>query len=117
MIALAVIGQVLVSILAVFGLIFIFRAVFDWFFAPAAMTVAITVNSKKDADDLDILLEEAGKSPFRRRGVPTIVLIPSVLLQGEIGREGVLDPIYRQVIEAYHAMICVLSEKQQPSSV
>ena len=117
MVALAVIGQVFVSILAVFGLIFLFRAVFDWFFAPAAMTVAITVKSKKDADDLDILLGEAEKSIFRRRGVPTIVLIPSTLLQGEIGREGTLDPIYRQVIEVYQAEIRVLSENQQPSSV
>ncbi len=106
----AVIGQVVLSILAIFGLIFLFRAVFDWFFAPAAITVSVVIKSKKDADDLDILLREAEKSIFRRRGVSTVVLIPSAMLQGKIGKGGELYPSYRHVIEEYHAEICVLSE-------
>lgn len=112
-----IIEQVVMSILAIFGLIFLFRAVFDWFFAPAAITVAVEIKSKKDADDLDILLCEAEKSIFRRRGVSTVVLIPPKLLHGEIGEGGVLYLPYRQVIEEYHAAICIVSENQQPSSV
>lgn len=117
MVALAIVGQVFLSVLAIFGLIFLFRAVFDWFFGTHAVTAAVLVNSKKDADDLDILLSEAEKSIFRRRGVATVVLISPALLQGEIGENGDLYPPYQQMIEAYHARVCILSENQQPSSV
>ena len=116
MAALTIIGQVIVSVLAIFGLIFLFRAVFDWYFAPCAITVAVTIKSKKDADHLDILLCEAEKSAFHRRGVPVAVLISSELLQGEIGDTDGLYPVYRDVVTAYGAEIYIISKQEQPSS-
>ncbi len=113
---LVIIGQVFLSILAIFGLIFLFRAVFDGCFAPSAITVAVTVKRKKDADDLDILLCEAERSVFRRRGVPTVVLIAPELLQGEIGKDGALFPVYHDLICAHHAIVYMEYELKQPSS-
>ncbi|MBQ9779322.1 MAG: hypothetical protein IJW00_11320 [Clostridia bacterium] len=110
MTAFAVIGQMVLSILAIFGLIFLFRAVFDWYFAPCAITVAVTIKSRKDADDLDILLCEAEKSVFRRRGVPMVVLVSSELMQGEIGDKEGLYPAYQDVVTAYSAAVYMISE-------
>lgn len=114
--AVTIIGQVFLSFLAIFGLIFLFRAVFDGCFAPRTITVAVTVRSKKDADDLDILLCEAEKCIFRRRGVPAVVLIAPELLQGAIGENGALFPAYRDLIHAHHATVYIGSEQKQPSS-
>ena len=111
-----ILGQVGLSILAIFGLLFLFRAVFGGFFAPPSVTAAVWVRSKKDAEDLDILLSEAERSVFRRRGVPTVVLISPGLLQGDIGEKGMLFPVYREVICTYHAIIFIGSEEKQPSS-
>ena len=117
MAVLVIVGQVIFSTLAIFGLIFLFRAVFGWYFAPDVITVAVVIRSRKDADDLDILLSEAEKSIFRRRGVSTVVLISPELLHGEIGKDGALFPCYRRMVDDYCAEICILSENQQPSSV
>lgn len=115
MTALVILGQVTLSVLAIFGLIFLFRAVFDWFFAPVSITVAVTVKTKQDADNLDILLCEAEKCVFRRHGIAPMVLVSPELMQGEIGdTEGIFPP-YRDVIEAYHAKVYVI-EQDQPSS-
>lgn len=116
MTVLTVIGQVFLSILAIFGLVYLFRAVFDWCFSPHAITAAVIVKSKQDADDLDILLCEAEKSIFRRRGVPTAVLISSALMQGEIGDEDGLYPEYQRIVMAYGAVVYTIEEQEQPSS-
>ncbi len=116
MVVLTIIGQVILSILAIFGLVLLLRAVFDGCFAPCAITVAVTVKSKKDADDLDILLCEAEKSIFRRRGVPAVVLIAPELMQGEIGDSGGLYPEYQTIVTAYDAVVYMISKQDQPSS-
>jgi len=101
---LAIIGQVVLSVLAIFGLILLFRGVFDRFFASPAITVAVTVKSRKDADDLDILLCEAERSLFRRRGIPAVVLISPELCCGEVVENGELLPEYQEKIRIHGAV-------------
>lgn len=105
---LVIVGQIVLSVFAVFGATFLFRVVFESFFAPGVITVSVLVKTKKDADDLDILLYEAEKNMFRRKGIPPIVLISDDLMHGEIGDdEGVFDS-YRKVIDKYQATIYVI---------
>lgn len=108
MAAITVIGQILLSILAIFGLVYLFRVFFDWCFAPTAITVAVIIKSKREADDLDILLCEAEKSIFRHRGVPTAVLITPELMHGEIGDGDGLYPEYQKIVAAYGAVVYVM---------
>ncbi len=110
-----IVGQIILSVLAVFGAIFLFRVVFASFFAPDVMTVSVLVRTKKDADDLDILLYEAEKNVFRRKGIPPIVLISDDLMHGEIGNDDGLFASYRKVIDKYQATIYVIYQNQ-PSS-
>ena len=116
MAALSIIGQVFLSVLAIFGLIFLFRVTFDGSFAPSAITVAVIIRNQKDADDLDILLCEAERNLLRRRNVPVVVLVSEALLQGDIGEGGVLFSEYRELLLAHHAILYIGSEQNQPSS-
>ncbi len=110
-----IVVQVLVAFLATMGLVLSVRTMLDGWLAPTSVTVAVTVKSKQDADNLDILLREASRQ-ILRRGVPVAVLISSHLMQGEIGDGEVLYPAYRTVIAAYSAEIYMISETGQPPS-
>lgn len=116
MVAWLILSQVILAMLAILGLILLWRAVFDGFFAPAAVSTVVIIKTKDEADSLDILLCEADKRIFHRRGVPTVVLISPGLMDGEIGKDGVLDPRYRALIEAHGAVVYIGSEQEQPSS-
>lgn len=116
MTVLIILGQVLVAFLAVLGLALL-RVILEGCFAPKAITVAVTIGSREDADALDILLSEAQKSIFRRRGVPVAVLISPQLMRGILGNGESLYPEYLEMLTHYGAVAYIISEKDQPSSV
>ncbi len=108
-------AQVLLWMLAAMGLTLALRAILDARLWPTSVTVAVTVKTKQDADDLDILLCEASRH-ICRRGVSVAVLISSHLMQGEIGNGGELYAAYQAVIAAYSAEVYMISETNQPPS-
>ena len=115
MIIWGIFSQVFLSLLAVMGLVFSVRAVLDAYLTPSAVSAAITIRTKKDADDLDILLCEASKQ-IRRRGSFVAVLTFPHLMHGEIGDSRGLYPAYQAVMEAYGAKLYIILENDQPPS-
>ncbi|MBE6586146.1 MAG: hypothetical protein E7645_06445 [Ruminococcaceae bacterium] len=112
-----IIGQVFLSVLAIFGLMFLFRAMMAWYFMPEVVTVAVIVKTRKELQNLDILLCEAEKNAFRRRGTPVAVMIPSHLMQKGSDSGGEPDLAYLDTIRDYGAVVYIMTEQNQPSSV
>ena len=111
--ALMVIGQIIVAVLAVFGLLFLWCFVFALYFAPPAVSAVVVVSDMEHVKNLDILLLEAEKSVFRRKGVPIVVLISPPLMEGVMGNCGGLYPAYETLLLAHGAVAYIGS---QPSS-
>lgn len=116
MTVIVIIGQVLLSVLAVLGAMLMWRALFDSFFTPASISAVVVIRTKAEADALELLLGEAEKAVFRRRGVPTVVLISPELFHGELGENGELLPVYQETVNAYDAVVYIGTERKQPSS-
>ena len=75
-------AQVTAATMATLGVIALLRWLKQMLVVPRQVTVAITVNTKEDMEQLDILLAASREVDGICRGVPTVVLIPRRLLDG-----------------------------------
>ena len=80
---------VTVSMLAVFGLWCAIKLLFEMLFSPKCLVVAIELTKEKDAEMLDVLLQQAHSAFFCQRIRRIVVLIDAQLLQGCLGTDGV----------------------------
>ena len=80
---------VIVSMLAVFGLWCAIKVLGDLIFAPRCLMAAIEIKNEKDAEMLDVLLQQAHSAFFCQRIRRIVVLIDAQLLQGCLGTDGV----------------------------
>ena len=78
-----------VSLLAVFGLWCTIKLLLEMLFSPHCLVVAIELTNEKDAEMLDVLLQQAHSAFFCQRMRRIVVLIDASLLQGSIGTDGV----------------------------
>ena len=111
-----ILTQCLISVLTVIGLMLLWRLIFSAFFAPASISSVVLVTTIAEAENLDLLLDEASGTVFRRRSVPTVVLIAPNLMRGVMGEGSVLHEEYRELIEARGAVAYMICELKQPSS-
>ncbi len=81
---------VTVSFLAVFGLWCAIKFPIEAFFSSGKVVAAVQINNEKDAEMLDVLLHEAHSAFFRKGMRRVIVLIDASLMQGCLGKDGVL---------------------------
>ncbi len=102
------VAQVLIAALSVIGFYGILHAIFETALRPRQITVAVVVQTMKDAEDLDILLCEARRAPCRG-GKPRLFLIVSAdLMDGRMGEAGKLKEEYAILVERYGAEVCIL---------
>lgn len=109
-----VIVSVMVALLATWGGLSMWRALFAWFFAPPQIRGCVLVTCAKELETLDFLLTEAEKSCECRRGAALLVIItPEVsvlceqaqanrvaVLGGEMTLEACLDKHGAVLIQA-----------------
>ena len=105
-------GQILLEVsaamLAVFGFYCAMRMIADLFWNPRQICIAVTVQNKKDAEMLDVLLHEA-YSAFFRKGRRIVVLLSCELMDGTVGSGEELFEQYVDLIDSYGAE-CYLME-------
>ena len=99
---LQVILEVLVALFAVFGFYCALRAFADLMWSSKQLYIAIEIQSREDADMLDVLLHEAHSALFRK-GRRIVVLLSAVLMDGTVGvGEDLLEP-YAELLDRYGA--------------
>ena len=94
--------EVSAAMLAVFGFYCAMRMLADLFWNPRQICIAVTVQNKKDAEMLDVLLHEA-YSAFFRKGRRIIVLLSSDLMNGTVGTDEDLFERYSDLMQSYGA--------------
>ena len=99
--------QVFVAALAVIGFYGILHGLFESVLRPRALTSAVVIRDMEEAADLDILLCEARRSLFRRRGEGVVLVISADLMDGTMGKDGILNEDYALLVERYGAEVCV----------
>ncbi len=93
----------LFSLFAVFGFYCALRALSACIFTPKNLVLAVEVRTENDAEQLDLLLQEAYFS-FRRRGRSRIVvLISTDLMKGIMGQDETLLEQYEVLVDRYGA--------------
>jgi hypothetical protein len=100
---------VTVSMLAVFGLWCAIKVLGDMIFAPRCLMVAIEIKNEKDAEMLDVLLQQAHSAFFRQKMRRVVVLIDQPLLYGCIGHDGVPSVRVLELLAYYGAEYRVIS--------
>ena len=111
--------QILVAALAVIGFYGVLHAVFESALRPRQITTAVTVYSKQDARDLDILLCEARRAPCRRASRRLFLIVSPELMDGTLGEGGKLHEEYAALAERYGAEVAFLPsgrDQQAPPS-
>lgn len=99
-----VLAEVMLAMLVTVGVISLLQWGKRLLLTPPQVTVAVTVMTRQDLENLDILLSEAVSLDGRRRGTPPVVLISSALLYGLAGTGAELRPAVQEMIDAYGAM-------------
>ena len=95
--------QFLFSLLAVFGFYCALRFLSECMFTPKNLVMAIEVKTRNDAEQMDLLLQEAYFS-LRRRGRSRIVLLISTdLMKGIMGQDETLFEKYESLADRYGA--------------
>ena len=79
---------VTVSMLAIFGLWCALKLIGEILFSPKCLVAAIELKNEKDAEMLDVLLQQAHSAFFRQGKGRTVVLISPKLLEGCLGTQG-----------------------------
>ena len=80
---------VTVSMLAVYGLWSVLKLIGDTLFSHGCLLAAIELTNEKDAEMLDVLLQQAHSASFCQKMRRIVVLIDVSLLQGCLGTDGV----------------------------
>ena len=106
-----VIVSVLVALFAIWGVFMLWRAVFEWLFAPRQVRGAVVVGCAKDLENLDFLLVEAEKNCMCHRESPTVVILMpdmlSVWLEMENAARLCHDIPPSLVLSCHHAVVVV----------
>ncbi len=100
---------VIVSMLAVFGLWCAIKVLGDMVFTPRCLVAAIEIKNEKDAEMLDVLLQQAHSAFFRQKMRRIVVLIDEPLLYGCIGHDGVPDVRTLELLTYFGAEYRVIS--------
>ena len=79
---------VTVSMLTVFGLWCAIKLASEALLVPRCIMTAIEIKDEKDAEMLDVLLQQAHSAFFRQGKGRTVVLISPKLLEGCLGTQG-----------------------------
>lgn len=99
-----VFAEVMLAALVTVGVISLMQWVRQRLLMPPQVTVAVTVFSLQDMNNLDILLSEAVAGDARHRGAPVVVLISSALLRRVSGSGEALPPDVQTVIDDFGAV-------------
>ena len=100
---LALITEIGVAMLAVFGFCCALKMLLDLLFSSDRISVAIEVMEKKDADVLDLLLREAQALSLGKGRPRLVVLISAALMDGTVGVSDELSAHYAAMIDQYGA--------------
>ena len=95
--------RVAVALFAAFGLYCALRMLAESLFASDRIAVAIEIETRGDARDLDMLLHEARVLFGRRRGMRIVVLLSAELMDGTLGEGTTLSPACEELLERYGA--------------
>lgn len=99
---------VTVSMLAVFGLWCAIKLASEAWLTPRCMMTAIEITNEKDAEMLDVLLQQAHSAFFRKTKGRTVVLISAGLLQGCLGTDGVPDRALLELLARFGAIYRII---------
>ncbi len=91
-----------VAMFAVFGFCCAVRTVMGMLFPNRRISVAVEVMNAVDAADLEFLLEEAAATA-PHRGVRPVVLVSNALMDGTVGRDGVLYELFDELLDRFGA--------------
>ncbi len=100
--------EIAVALLSVVGLYSLLGAIGDRVLSPRQLTVAVVIREPVDAVVLDILLDEAMRSPARRRGRAVQLLLSASLFDAARGGVPSRLSVYRAVAERYRASVYVV---------
>ena len=92
-----------VSMLAVFGLWCTLKMIGEMWFSHDCLCVAIEMKNEKDAEMLDVLLQQAHSAFFRQSRHRIVVLIDAPLLYGRMGHDGVPSEQVLELLAYYGA--------------
>ena len=92
-----------VALLAGYGFYCALRAFANLLGVPRQLMVAIEVQTKEDADMLDVLLHEAYSAFFQKKRARVVVLFSQTLMDGTIGHGEDLFDKYSDLLDVYGA--------------
>ena len=107
-----ILAEIVVALFAVVGFYCVVKIGLEWLFYPRNIVVAVEVNTREDADMLDVLLHEAESASFRKCNRRTVVLIASELMDGTVGFGDVLLEKYEELLYCYGADYYVVSAEE-----
>ncbi len=96
--------QVTVAALAVIGFYGLLHGLFEAFLVPRQITAAVVLREAVPPEELDILLCEAYRAPFRRRRQGVVLVLPAELMTPDT--DGELAEAYAEVIQKYGVRVC-----------
>ena len=88
---------------SVFGAYCAIKTVAEALFASDRITVALELRERQDADDLDMLLQEAQSTSLRKGRTRVVVLLSSDLMDGTVGEGEELYDAYMDLLDRYGA--------------
>ena len=100
---------VTVSMLTVFGLWCAIKLASEALLVPRCIMTAIEIKDEKDAEMLDVLLQQAHSAFFCQRSRRIVVLFDAPLLYGRLGHDGVPSERVLELLAFYGAEYRVIS--------
>ena len=100
---------VTLSLLAVFGLWCALKLIGETLFSHKCLVAAIEITNEKDAEMLDVLLQQAHSAFFCQRSRRIVVLFDAPLLYGRLGHDGVPSEQVLELLAFYGAEYRVIS--------
>ncbi len=108
------VAGVMVAALAVIGFFGILHVLLEVALRPKQITVAVVLQTRRDAEDLDILLCEARRSSCRGSGRRLLLVVSAELMDGTVGEAGKLNGAYAELVERYGAEVAFFSPPEPP---
>ena len=100
---------VTLSMLAVLGLWCALKLIGETLFSHKCLVAAIEITNEKDAEMLDVLLQQAHSAFFCQRSRRIVVLFDAPLLYGRLGHDGVPSEHVLELLAFYGAEYRVIS--------
>lgn len=100
--------EIIIALLAVFGVYAIVRVVTGSVFAMSNLATAIRIRTSEDAEMLEVYLREAEDAFFLRGKQRIIVLFESGVIDGVIGCGNVPDEETVALLGRYGAEYCIV---------